>query len=541
MEPVNGPGSAARNRSLARDPHWAVGTGVFTHCADQRTAAWRSRAVNYRPETYSIEPDAVTTAELLSDQLQGARPREVGTRILTIGGVRVARVTTDVGRLNPITATSSTDLPALEMLGALAGHDPTGVMLIEHPGDSADFAFNLVRGRITGARGEGPLHDLPEWSKVLYERFPDRASTTPPPPGKVPSQQWLQLAREFVREHALQSLQDATAPGTRITLLRGDVGWLGPSIPVESGSGLQHLLLEQARRRDELPRMLTKLGSLQQLVLPMYEPGELPPGGKPLPSGGVSEGWGGSEPDGPNRSTWALARQVYRYIDGQRSLAELIDFGMFGTFRTLQALTLLAKNQSIILATSPAPTRARSKVLELTPQPPQRRPEPPAPDPLVPAPPAEARTPRPQLVVDPARPSTGYMLKRRARGRVEPKPRPSRRPTPPPRPAPKPPTPFADPYVDPDQETARIPRRTAVAPHPDIITPEPPSVRKAEVGGGRTLLDALEAEIATLNSEEGPRVDTSKQPHRLPWNFILLSIIGSLLFAAGAAFSLMLG
>ena len=66
-------------------------------------------------------PETVTTAELLASQLQGSKPREVGTRSLTVGGVPVAKVSTDVARLNPITATSSTDMPALEMLAALAG------------------------------------------------------------------------------------------------------------------------------------------------------------------------------------------------------------------------------------------------------------------------------------------------------------------------------------------------------------------------------------------------------------------------------------
>jgi hypothetical protein len=446
--------------------------------------------------------------------------------MLTVCNVPVAAVTTDVARLNPMTATSSQDMPAIEMLAALSGHDPTGVLLVENPNGSDGFAFQLEHGRVLGARGAGPLGDLKAWGKELHARFPERVDTPPPGQTDAPDPAWLDLARDFVREHVLESLASTTTPGTRITLLRGDVTWAGPSLPPESGLGLQHLLLEQARRHDELPRMLDKLGDLEQLALPMYEPGPLPPGGKPTPTGD-SDGWDDAEPDPANRRAWDLARMVFHLCDGQRSLAELIEYGMLGRFRTLEAVTLLAKSQSVIVvdgnktsddAPSEIPPEPSAQVLEL---PRTRAPQPPAPD----------------------RPSTGYMLKRGAKERIsmpgapkpKPKPRPRTRlaPTPPPR-TPRPTAPVV---------SDRIPMRTRVEAHPEVVTPKPPSVRNANVGGGRTLLDALEAEIAAIDESERPVAPApAPAPSRgVSWQYILLAIVGSLLFAGGAAFSMMLG
>jgi hypothetical protein len=85
--------------------------------------------------------------------------------------------------------------------------------------------------------------------------------------------------------------------------------------------------------------------------------------------------------------------------------------------------------------------------------------------------------------------------------------------------------------------------RTRVEAHPEVVTPKPPSVRNANVGGGRTLLDALEAEIAAIDESERPVAPApAPAPSRgVSWQYILLAIVGSLLFAGGAAFSMMLG
>ena len=469
-------------------------------------------------------PKTVTTADLLATHLQGPKVREVGTRTLTVGDVPVALVSTDVTRLNPITATSSTGMSALEMIAALAGHDPTGVMVIEDAMGLHGAAFNVQHGRVTGARGRDEQGDLKAWAKTLHARFPARVTTPPPGETASPGPEWVGLAKDFVRELALEALGTTTTPGARITFLRGDVTWQGPSLPQDGGLGLQHLLLEHARREDELPRMLAKLGDLDQIALPMFEPGPMPPGGKPTATGKMDEtdSWGDAQPDDASKSAWSFARALYPLCDGQRSLDELADYSMFGRFQALEALILLAKGQNIVVVESPnkvapgVPT-----VIELPPTP--RVPVQPAP-------------PVPEPETSPDRPTTGYMLQRRATERVDlpterrTKPKPRLKSTP------KPAKPVARTVARPQPTPERIPTRERVEAHADVVTAKPPSVRNANVGGGQTLLDALEAELAALDTK--PPAPAPRGP---AINYVLLAIVGSLLFAGGAAFSMMLG
>lgn len=520
---------------------------AFTRCIFDRATPLRSPGP-VEPSaapTLLRRPETVTPAELLANQLQGTAPVEVGTRTLTLCGVPVAEVTTNAAHLNPTTATSSEGMPAIEMLAALAGHEPSGVLLVESANGKQGFAFNLDKGRVTGGRGPGPVGDLESWSEERHARFPERTKTPPPSQCDTPDPQWAELAREFVYESALVSLERSSVPGTRIILLRGDVDWLPSTLPVESSPSLQHLLMEQARREDELPRMLDKLGDHGQLALPMYEPGPLPPGGKPN-ANGDSDGWGNAEPDQANRKAWELARTVFRLCDGQRSLRELAEYGMLGEFRTLEAIILLAKSQCVIVVEAPNAS---------------------TPVPTQPKPPKVLEIPRPSPAKTAPSSATGYSITRQSKERIStsidarppakiPRAIPHR-PTPAKRPplraaTSKPPASSLPPRAPTPAKTARaaaapsmserIPTRTRVEPHADVVTAKPPSVRDANVGGGGPLLATLEAELAALDTKELP----AEAPPELAqpgstWQYMLLAILGALLFAGGAAFSMMLG
>lgn len=537
----------ARNGCSRREAlEWAAPRRAFTRCIIERATPFRSPGPVERSAAPTLlrRPETVTTAELLASQLQGATPVEVGTRILTLCGVPVAEVTTNVAHLNPTTATSSEGMPAVEMLAALAGHEPSGVLLVESANGKQGCGFHLEKGRVTGACGPGALGDLVTWSEERYARFPERTKTPPPSQSDAPDPQWKELAREFVYESALEALKQSSVPGTRITLLRGDLTWQPRTLPFEVGPSLQHLLMEQARREDELPRMLEKLGDHGQLALPMYEPGPLPPGGKPSATGD-SEGWGNAAPDSANRTAWDLARTVFRLCDGQRSLRELSEYGMLGEFRTLEAIILLAKSQCVIVVEAPSsstPTTAppkAPKVLEI--------PRPAAPSPKTPS------------------TGTGYSITRQAKERIsaslDARPpvnipravphRPARSKRPPlhtsrakaPAPAlpPRAPTPGnTAAAAAASGRSERIPTRTRVAPHPDVVTAKPPSVRDANVGGGRALLATLEAELAAIDAGVADEPAAPAQPGG-SWQYMLLAILGALLFAGGAAFSMMLG
>lgn len=537
--PTIAPPPTPNRRSNPRAPIQATPTRAFTRCIIDRTTALRSPGPVDRSAAPTLlrRPEMVTTAELLANQLQGTTPVEVGTNTLMLCGVPIAEVTTNVAHLNPTTATSSEGMPAIEMLAALAGHEPSGILLVESADGEEGFAFHLEKGRVTGARGPGALGNLVSWSEELHARFPERTKTPPPSQTEAPDAQWSELAREFVYESALESLKRSSVPGTRITLLRGDLTWQPPTLPLEVGPSLQHLLMEQARREDELPRMLDKLGDHGQLALPMYEPGPLPPGGKPS-ANGDSNGWGEAEPDPANRKAWDLARTVFRLCDGQRSLRELSDYGLLGEFRTLEAVILLAKSQCVIVVEAPSVGRPRE----------------------LPQAPKVLTIPRPAVRSEPSS-STGYRITRQAKERISTSlhARPSATipraiPHRPARSAPPRSTATTQPSTLPPRaptprETAsaaaaavvseRIPTRTRVGPHTEVVTANPPSVRDANVGGGHALLATLEAEIAAIEASEAEA--RTRDEASGSWQYVLLAILGALLFAGGAAFSMILG
>ncbi len=490
----------------------------------------------------------VTTGDLFSTQVRGPSHIVSGPRTLTVGDVPLATVGPDAGRLNPLTATSAEGMPAVEILAAIASQDPSGVLIIELGGGSG-FGFELQSGRVVGARGPGRLGQLEHWCAEVHQRFPRRFGNHPPDASGSLDPLWLDIARDFIREHAIEFLEASATPGTRMTLLRGDVTWLGTSIPSERAPGLQHLLLEQARRHDELPRLEKKLGDLRQTVLPMHEPDTSPPGCKPTTSAAEDE-WDLDGPDPATTETWTQAQLLWSLCDGQHSIDELIDLSLLGRFRTLAAVSMLAESQSVIVVEPERPPAPRP--IASPPPPSSTRRVAKRPIPLRTAPPA--RVPRSTTNVvslprSPQRPSpsadTGYSMTRKPTQRP-----PTRRaPTnsPPPRPAariePAPPKRVVMPELPPTER--RIPTRTVVSSHPHIVTPKPASQRNAAGRAQPSVNDIVDSDVSALDlrafdednasqtSQATPRKDTS-------WQLIALAIVGALLFAGGAAFSLAL-
>ncbi len=310
---------------------------------------FRSQAVQHSLAKHPPTPpaDSVTTADLFGVQQPGrAALISAKSRPLTVGGVPIANVGTDPARVNPLTATSAEGMPALEILAALASQDPTGVLVIEPASGRDGFGFELQRGRVTAALGPGPLGKLERWCGEVHQRFPERFGNVPPDASGSFDPLWLNIARSFIREHALEFLDASVAPGTRLTLLRGDVEWLGTSIPIDRAPGLQHLLLEQARRQDETPKLLKQLGDLSQLVVPMNEPGEQPPCAG---ADATDDEWAFDEPDPATLEAWRDARAIWALCDGQHSPEEVVQHGMLGRFRTLSALAMLARNLHVVI------------------------------------------------------------------------------------------------------------------------------------------------------------------------------------------------
>ena len=285
--------------------------------------------------------------ELVAQHLAGASPRAVGDsrRQLVVRGVTVATVGPDPAAVTPMCAVSARDLPVVDILAALAAQDPTGVLLIETSDDA--FAFEVIRGRLTGARGTGPLDRVESFVAEVHRKQPERFEPRTDSSAGTPA--WVQVARTFVEERVLDQLRLCLAPGARMTLVRGDVEWVGTRLPSGVGPTLAHVLLEHARRSDETPRILATLGSLARLAIPMIEPGGSRPARAHVRA--ASEGWDFfDDPDPAALAEWEDARRVWSLCDGESTLAEVIDAAMIGNFRAVLALHTLVLGKYVVLA-----------------------------------------------------------------------------------------------------------------------------------------------------------------------------------------------
>jgi hypothetical protein len=336
-------------------------------------------------------------------------------------------------------AVSARDLPVVDILAALAAQDPSGVLVIE-AGDEA-FAFEVIRGRLTGARGTGPLDRVESFVAEVHRKQPERFQPRTDSSADTPA--WMQVARTFVEERVLDQLQLCLAPGARMTLVRGDVEWVGTRLPEGVGPTLAHVLLEHARRSDETPRILATLGSLDRVAIPMIEPGAQP--ARPPNGAAPAEGWDFfDDPDPAALAEWEDARCVWSLCDGDSTLAEIVANAMLGHFRAVLALHTLLIGKHIVLVDSErlpaADSGPRAAVIPMRPNTPVSIPAPrlgtESPALRVTPPPPELVAAPEAIAVDPETSGTAYSVVMK---RVKPRKRP---PPPPPtsRPLPSPPT-----------------------------------------------------------------------------------------------------
>jgi hypothetical protein len=273
-------------------------------------------------------------------------------KTLVVAGVPVATLGGDPTKLNPLSATSAEGMPVVEILAAIASQHPTGVLALEGPRPAEQgFAFAIDNGRVVGARGPGSLDQLEPWIAEVHRRFPERFEAQRP--GEPV---WMGVARDFVTERVLDHLELTRKPGARMTFLRGDVAWIGTTIPKDRAPTLEHLLLEHARRWDELPSVLAKLGELDRTAVPLSQPADRPRK-EPEPLSN-DDGWDFfDDPDPAAMEEWQDACAVWQLCDGETIARDLVDAVMLGRFRGLAALHTLINQRHVCLIDVVPPSR----------------------------------------------------------------------------------------------------------------------------------------------------------------------------------------
>lgn len=254
-----------------------------------------------------------------------------GRRVITLGGRALASVSADRSRVNVVRATSAEGLPAIDVLAGLAARDPTGLIFIGH--GSRGLAFALDHGRITSAYGTEPRGSMSSWSAAAA-----------PGDAKV----WVKDGREasldllgaFIQRCVLERLSFATETGSILTVVRGDVCWLGASLRRDRAPSLQHVLMEHARETDEVSRLKARLGQSTWIAsrgTPPDGPASARPALRAVPNDETSFGDLAALGD-TDSSPLALLSAVWSMCDGSTTVDELASQSVFGRSPTMRAL-----------------------------------------------------------------------------------------------------------------------------------------------------------------------------------------------------------
>ncbi len=273
------------------------------------------------------------------------RPNAAPRENITLADLAVATVSGDRNRVNNIRATSAEGMPAIEVLGGLASRDPTGVVLIGHGAEG--LAFALESGRVVAAFGTGARGSMTEWAKTA--RAQDMQRWRSPRRGAG-----VEIVRMFIQRCVLERLVLATKVGSVLSVLRGDVEWIGSTLDASHAPSLHHLLMDHAREADDSALLERRLAPLNRLVVPITVP-EAPTHPSPHLRAVEDEAECSfaSLEDAPEPTSVEVLRAVWSLCDGNLSLDALANRSMFGRARTLRALCELRTHSCVELIPAP--------------------------------------------------------------------------------------------------------------------------------------------------------------------------------------------
>ncbi len=241
-----------------------------------------------------------------------------------------------------------------EVIATFVGMRPCGLLIFDGGIQGRPYAFFLRKGRLCSAVGRGQFETLTKW--ILERDRRDRVRGRDAPKG-VSGSRWLTRAKEFVEESLQDALRCGHGASATVLLIQGDVHWLGDEINPQLAPDLQFLLLEHARRSDESPGVLARLGSLSQVAIPCQA---LPDHPQRAKCKGVGQDFV-DQPDDAAMLEWRDAQDLFEWCDGVTTLEEAIEGAMVGYFRGVMALATLVKLGSITLVD----THEDSNVLSL--------------------------------------------------------------------------------------------------------------------------------------------------------------------------------
>ncbi len=264
-------------------------------------------------------------------------------RLLGLGGEPVASV--DPSTMTALVARSGAT-PLAELVGALIAGRPSGILVLGSIGGSR-LAIALNDGRIVSAFGPDPLQKMNAWVVEFQRR-----STVLRGRSAAEIARQIDPARTYVAETVLQAMDACARPGSTLLLLQGKHEWLHEALPQETAPDFGFVLMEHARRVDELPRIEGALQDVGQSVVPVRAPGEHPSDRVKAANDGESDWDFFDDPDPAAEAEWLDARYVFDFCDGVTSVEGLGEATMLGRFRTLGAVLALLERDHVALSGS---------------------------------------------------------------------------------------------------------------------------------------------------------------------------------------------
>ena len=258
----------------------------------------------------------VSTTELLAVGEQS--DPAVGANELVVAGMPVAVMDADLQRVSPLRFSSAEGMPPAEMLSGVASQSPTGLLAFESVDGRWGCAFALVDGRIAAAQGSGDFERADQWAPAVHHRLRGRFGD-----GDLDALR-PRLDEHFVRVRALDGLMRSLEVGTLVTLIRGDVEWIGPTLEPDRSPSLMYALMEHSRQCDEIARLEREVRGGKALVMPLQLSGS----GLPVES---------------DEDVAADARALLPFCDGEATVDDIVAYALLGRFRVLDALCHLQR------------------------------------------------------------------------------------------------------------------------------------------------------------------------------------------------------
>jgi hypothetical protein len=259
-------------------------------------------------------------------------------RLLALSGEPVAALD-DPDAATVLVARAGPSVTLPELVGALIAGRPSGIVVLGTADGAHAVALLLRDGRVACAVGTEPLQRMAAWVEELRRR--SRAAGVA---------RELDAARTYVAETVLDALRGCDHPGATLLLLQGSHRWLHETLPEDTALDFGFLLMEHARRADELPRIEAAIRDVGQAVVPVRSPGERPSSRVKPRAEGESDWDFFEDPDPAAETEWLDARHVFDFCDGVTSVDGLADATMLGRFRTLSAVLALLERDHVALS-----------------------------------------------------------------------------------------------------------------------------------------------------------------------------------------------